>query len=347
MHETPPGVYEHLVTADLDTRLAEVPQDLVQRRSLDTADAHEVLARHVEALTRRALKAMPGDGPERVARQVGLTNQLLAELAKSAPSGAVLPTDLVADARELLLAVTTRPPAPEVVTFPRRPLTGLSTGALLVNGRGQPHIGHEVAAEMASADCVDLLCAFIKLQGVRLIEEAVRALIGRGGRMRLITTTYIGATDQAAVDRLARLGVQIKVSYEVRTTRLHAKAWRFHRASGASTAYVGSSNLSRSAMVDGLEWNVRISGLEQPYVLETFEAMFEQYWADPAFEDYDSARDGDRLRTALAQERGTFAHRSGAGDHQSGCAAIPLPAGDSRRAGRPTSRFTASGATWS
>lgn len=303
MRELPPGVYEHLVTSELNNHLAGIPDDLVERRSLDTAEAHDVLARHVEAMTRRALRAIPGDGPERLARQVKLVNRLLAELSNLAPAGAVQPTDIVASSHELLLTVATRPPAPEVATFPRRPLTALRTGALLVNGRGQPQIGHEVAAEMASADSVDLLCAFIKLQGVRLIEDSVRELIARGGRMRLITTTYIGATDPDAVERLARIGVQIKVSYEVRTTRLHAKAWRFHRASGASTAYVGSSNLSRSAMVDGLEWNVRVSGLEQPYVLETFEAMFEQYWRDPAFEEYDPDRDAERLRTALAQER--------------------------------------------
>jgi superfamily II DNA or RNA helicase/HKD family nuclease len=296
------GAYEHVVTDELARRIASVPDDLVQRGPLDPAEAHDHLADYLATVSRRALRAVSGDGAARLAAQVAVVNRMLAELANLVP-GAVLPTDQVARSHDLLWAVATRPPSPEVVAFPRRPSTGFATGALLVNGRGQPHIGHEVAAEMASADSVDLLCAFIKLQGVRLIEDAVRDLIARGGRMRLITTTYIGATDQRAVDRLARLGVVVKVSYEARTTRLHAKAWRFQRAAGTSTAYVGSSNLSRSAMVDGLEWNVRVSGLEQPYVLETFAAMFDQYWEDPAFEAYEPDRDGERLRTALARER--------------------------------------------
>ncbi|PZF86859.1 DUF3427 domain-containing protein [Micromonospora deserti] len=164
-------------------------------------------------------------------------------------------------------------------------------------------MGHEVTHEMASADQVDLLCAFIKWHGLRLVERPIRELIERGGRLRVITTTYLGATDQRALDRLAELGAEIKVSYETRTTRLHAKAWLFRRRNGTSTAYVGSSNLSKTALVDGVEWNVRVSNLEQPHVIDTFTATFGDYWHDRAFEDYDPAKDADRLRRALSGER--------------------------------------------
>ncbi|MDI5943808.1 phospholipase D-like domain-containing protein, partial [Micromonospora sp. DH15] len=168
------------------------------------------------------------------------------------------------------------------------------------NGRHQPRIGHEVTHEMASAERVDLLCAFIKWHGLRIVEPAIRELIGRGGTLRVITTTYLGATDQRALDRLAELGAEVKVSYETRTTRLHAKAWLFRRDNGLTTAYVGSSNLSKAALVDGVEWNVRISNVEQPHVIDTFTATFEDYWNDPAFEAYDAGRDGERLRQALS-----------------------------------------------
>src|SRR4051794_4051359 len=157
---------------------------------------------------------------------------------------------------------------------------------------------------MDSADEVDLLCAFIKWYGLRLVEEPIRDLIDRGGRLRVITTTYLGATDQRALDRLAELGAQIRISYDTRTTRLHAKAWLFRRATGVSSAYVGSSNLSKAALVDGLEWNVRLSEVEQPSVLDTFTATFDEYWNDPAFEVYDPQQDAGRLRQALAAESG-------------------------------------------
>jgi superfamily II DNA or RNA helicase len=89
-------------------------------------------------------------------------------------------------------------------------------------------------------------------------------------------------------------------------TRLHAKAWLFHRTTGFSTGYVGSSNLSRAALLDGLEWNVRLTAVEQSHLLDTFQATFEEYWADPMFEPYDSADPTQqaRLDEALGAERG-------------------------------------------
>ncbi len=138
-----------------------------------------------------------------------------------------------------------------------------------------------------------------------MLESGLEDLRRRGVPLRVLTTTYIGATDPRAVDRLVELGAEVRVSYETRNTRLHAKAWLFHRDSGLSTGYVGSSNLSAPALTDGLEWNVRLSSAEQGHLLDTFSATFDSYWADPSFEPYDPERDGDRLRAALSRERST------------------------------------------
>ncbi|NJC66988.1 DUF3427 domain-containing protein [Planosporangium flavigriseum] len=299
------GAYEHLITRGLDEQLLPVARDLVDRQRLDPADAEVVLSRHIAGLAHRAMKAVSGEDKERLARQVEIANRIAEAIADLSPA-AVEPADFVTAPPDLLLrAIVDRPAAPTDVVFPPRPETPLSSGALLVNGRRQPRIGHEVATEMASADEVDLLVAFIKWHGLRLLEQPIRDLIGRGGRLRVITTTYMGATDQRALDRLAELGAEIRVSYETKTTRLHAKAWLFRRKTGASTAYVGSSNLSKSALVDGLEWNVRIAALEQPHILDTFEATFDEYWDDPAFEEYIPQRDAGRLRQALRIESGS------------------------------------------
>jgi superfamily II DNA or RNA helicase/HKD family nuclease len=291
------------MTRALDHALARIDSDLVGKESLDPADSHDVLARHIATIATRALKAVSGQGAARLEAQLSLANRIVDAIGAAAPR-AVEPDDLLVDPPTLLTAIVPRPPAPIEVTFPLRPETPLATGALLTNGRGQPGIGGEVNREMASADDVDLLCAFIKWHGVRLIQDSISDLVARGGRIRIITTTYMGATEQRALDRLAELGADIRVSYETRTTRLHAKAWLFRRASGAGTAYVGSSNLSKSALIDGMEWNVRLSQLEQAPILDTFAATFEEYWNDPGFEPYDprDADDSERLRLALAKE---------------------------------------------
>ena len=87
-------------------------------------------------------------------------------------------------------------------------------------------------------------------------------------------------------------------------TRLHAKAWLFHRRSGFSTAYVGSSNLTHSAQVTGLEWNVRVSAARNPDVVAKFAAVFESYWAGGDFVPYDADAVRRRAATRRPHRRG-------------------------------------------
>ena len=115
----------------------------------------------------------------------------------------------------------------------------------------------------------------------------------------------MGATERAALDRLVRdFGADVKVQYDAQRTRLHAKAWLFRRNTGFDTAYVGSSNLSRAAMLDGVEWNVRLSSVSTPPLLRKFLATFDSYWNDPTFESYDPDTDRDKLDDALAEAAG-------------------------------------------
>ena len=117
-----------------------------------------------------------------------------------------------------------------------------------------------------------------------------------------MTTTYIGATDPHALRRLVeQFGAEIKVQYDIRRTRLHAKAWLFRRNTGFDTAYVGSSNLSKAALLEGLEWNVRLSAIATPALISKFRATFDSYWADESFESYVPDRDEERLKEALAE----------------------------------------------
>uniref|UniRef100_UPI001FC9386A DUF3427 domain-containing protein n=1 Tax=Streptomyces carpinensis TaxID=66369 RepID=UPI001FC9386A len=187
-----------------------------------------------------------------------------------------------------------------------RPLTPLSETSLLTNSPEDLSLGAELRAELATADRIDLLCAFVKWYGIRVLEDALRAAKERGVPIRVITTTYMGATDRDALDRLVRdFGATVKVNYEIRSTRLHAKAWLFRRRTGFDTAYVGSSNLSRAALLDGVEWNVRLSSIATPAVLDKFEATFDAYWNDTAFETYDPDLHRERLDGALAQAGGS------------------------------------------
>jgi HKD family nuclease len=203
------------------------------------------------------------------------------------------------------LVVLTREAAPGVHRL-ERPVTPLSSAALITNAPEEPSLSAELRAELGSADRVDLLCAFVRWHGLRVLEAQLDLLQRRGVPFRVITTTYVGATEKRAVDALVRrFRAHVKISYETRTTRLHAKAWLFHRNTGFDTAFVGSSNLSRSALVDGLEWNVRLSSVATPDLIRKFAGTFDSYWADPGFVAYDpdDAEAAQRLTSALGRDQ--------------------------------------------
>ena len=166
-----------------------------------------------------------------------------------------------------------------------------------------------------------LLCAFIKWSGLRLLQPVLKQYLAAGRPLRVLSTVYLGATDRRALDWLVERGAQVRVSTDTRRTRLHAKAWLFHRASGSSTAYIGSSNLSAPALLDGLEWNVRLAALETPAMLRKFEGTFEAYWEEGEFEPYTATPEQQvRLDHHLSLARGV----DPAGASGSGAATAPV-----------------------
>lgn len=297
-----PGLYEDVITEDLAKLLANLAGRgiHVEADALDSAESHLVLAKYLARVLERALQAVPETDRERVLAQIRVCNRVLGVVREATPMKDA-GTD-VDERGEALLAVC--PPGPSHAP-PSRPQVPLSCGVLLVNAKGEPSLAHEIGVELESTDRVDLLCSFIKFQGVRLLTQKLSAARQRGVPIRVLTTVYLGATDRRALDELVRLGATVKISYEWRRTRLHAKAWFLHRDSGLSTAYIGSSNLSKSAMSDGLEWNVRLSSRETPDILRSFEAAFASYWDGDDFEAYDPERDSARLDQALADASGS------------------------------------------
>ena len=109
-----------------------------------------------------------------------------------------------------------------------RPGIPLRRSDLIVNGPSDLRVGVEIAGELPSADRVDLLMSFVTWSGFVELREALARFCARGP-LRVLTTTYMGASDMEA---LRELGADIRVSYDERRTRLHAKAWLFYRDGG-------------------------------------------------------------------------------------------------------------------
>lgn len=174
-----------------------------------------------------------------------------------------------------------------------RPKTSISTSTLFTGNSG-PTLESELSREIRTADEVDFLISFIKFSGLRLIYDDLVEFTKKN-KLRVITTSYMGASDYKAILELAKLpNTEVKISYDTKRTRLHAKAYYFKRNTGFSTAYIGSSNLSNPALSNGLEWNLKVSEYTSPDVVDSFNKTFETYWNDEEFRTFEPTDENNK-----------------------------------------------------
>ena len=283
------GLYESLITEALNRELESLDSDnlSVHKRKLHPAEASDRLALHLGKVVISALSSV--NDKDRVEVGVHLVRDLI-ERIDGAISTAGVSEDQILQSREVLASILPLNPDGSILDV-SEPLTPLLDTTLLTNARGEPRVGSQILTEIESADQIDVVMAFIRISGIRPFLKNLSRHCERSSvkpSLRILTTTYTGSTELEALKILQDLGADIKVSYDTSSARLHAKAWHFHRHSGASTAYIGSSNLTYSAQESGIEWNVRVSGLRNPDVIRKMTSMFDAYWAGGDFRDFDA-----------------------------------------------------------
>jgi HKD family nuclease len=281
------GLYELLLTQLLEKELRQPQlQGKPELDELRNAEAADRIALHVARVVETAIEDVPAE--DRSAEGVKLARQLIDLIAQHVGADQRSAMQL-AEPAAVLRSIRRQLPDGQPQVIPR-PLIPLLDTTLLTNAPGEPRVGHQIQAEIASADRIDLVMAFIRRTGINPLMDALGRHLDDGKPLRVLTTVFTGSTEAEAIEALLKLGAQVRVSYDITSTRLHAKAWLFHRDSGYSTAYVGSSNLTHSAQVSGLEWNVRVSGARNRPVIDKVAAVFESYWQQDDFEEYDQRR---------------------------------------------------------
>ena len=280
------GLHETLITEALSAQLEGLTDRLEARHSgLHEAEAADRIALHLAQVLERAIGAV--DRKERVAVGTALARRLI-DAVVAATSADALEGERPVEPAHVLRSILGRGPDGRAEALPE-PLIPLLDTTLLTNAPGEPRVGSQVLAEIPSADRIDVVMAFIRRSGIAPMLDALRSHCEAGRTLRVLTTTYTGSTEARALDALRALGAAVRVSYDEASTRLHAKAWLFHRGSGFSTAYIGSSNLTHSAQVSGLEWNVRASSARNASVVDKVAAVFESYWNGDDFVPYEPA----------------------------------------------------------
>ena len=302
------GLYDSLLT-EADAELLSALPPLLHPQIQESSSPLEVAQGAADALHKvlsRLLEDLDGNDSQKILGQIAVVNALLAEFRKRTKASELGASPL--QSPPVLLKGVFRGTQPLLP-----PDTGLRAPWLFTAGKGSPSLLSEIRRELASCDAVDILVSFITLSGLRKLEDLLTSITAHGAdgvprtRIRVLTTTYTGATDAAALDRLASLpGCEVRISLDGRRTRLHAKAWMFHRKTGFGSAYVGSANLSAAALLGGLEWTVKFTQQGQVELYSRALAHFETLWNDSEFSPYDPTilEHREELCRALNRESG-------------------------------------------
>ena len=297
------GIYERVINKELDQLLNET-EKVKQVSAIDKAEASKILSKYMTEVVEKGLDNIIDNGGD-IYTQISLVNKIINTITNETKE-ADFDAKSVADRAEQLLALYDKQNS--ILSLNEkaeitRPETSIAQSSLFTGAIHEPQMYTELKKEIVSCNKIDMLVSFIKWSGLRLLIDELRTFTQNGGLLRIITTSYMGATDVKAIEELRKLpNTQIKVSYDTKRTRLHAKTYVFYRDSGFTTAYVGSSNLSNAAISSGLEWNVKVTMKDLPDTIKKISATFESYWNSNEFEYYDEGQK-ERLAKALKAEK--------------------------------------------
>ncbi len=302
------GIYEEIITKKLKDELVSLDiEDFdIEKEKMDVEEARKILAVYISGVTRRALKYVRDherDQTEALLSQIRTCNDIIVTLSEKLDEKEFKRLK-IAEEGEILTSIYARMNDIRSIKPQKavRPVTPISQSSLFTGSHYEPNMLGELKKEIMSSDGIDLLVSFIKWSGLRCIFEELKDFTeNRNGKLRVITTSYMEATDYKAVYELSQLKhTSVKISYDVDRTRLHAKAYMFKRDTGFNTAYIGSSNLSNPALTSGLEWNIKVTEKDSFDIMRKFEATFESYWHDGEFAHFNGENEQDKQRLKIA-----------------------------------------------
>ena len=294
------GIREELINFKLENEILKNKNMKVDTTNLYDTDAPKMLAMYVYKLVKKVLSGMSKDSDDnKVEKQIDLINNVIDIVAEEYEEDG-----LRISKPEILKYVLDETEIDKItkkkgVVIPQ---TSISHSTIFTGAHKEPVYYSEIQKEILSCDKVDIIISFIRLSGLRLIYNQLKEFTDKGGKLRIITTVYMGATEAKAIKQLNELkNTEIKISYETKSSRLHTKSYIFHRENGYTTAYVGSSNISYSAMKSGLEWNMKVTNQDLDDVISNIIAQYNVYWESSEFELY-SQSDYEKLCDALNKE---------------------------------------------
>ncbi len=292
------GIYEQLISTELNKELQNNKENIdIDTKKIEQEEAREILSKYLGDVAKKSLRIIKNLDLE---KQIDICNNIIDYLSKAADDEDIKYDDINKNG-ELLLSVQSKKNKSRLKSN-IRPITPISQSFLFTNSNNEPDLVGELKREILTSDSIDIIVSFIRWTGIRLIKDELIEHT-KTKKLRIITTSYLGASEFKAIKFLSELpNTEIKISYDIERTRLHAKSYMFHRNTGFTTAYIGSSNISKDALTTGLEWNMKVSERDSKNIVDKFKATFESYFNDDEFRLF-TPDEEDVLKTELERAR--------------------------------------------
>mgnify|MGYP001197141308 CR=1 FL=1 len=301
------GIYEEIISQLIQKKILDLDNQrfYIGTKTLDSEEAAIYLSRYLNKVIYFAINNLKAE--KRLDVGITLVNDII-RLVRDRFKLGEQDLNLLDVQGKLLTAIIDKTTCsyPDVAEYLKAitPYTRLTQSELFTGSNQSISLESEMKREIASSDEVCILVSFIKWTGLRGLQDDFLQFTESGKKLRVITTSYIGATDLKAVQFLAGLkNTEVKISYNNSNERLHAKAYLFLRKTGFDTGYIGSSNISHSALNRGLEWNIKITQAEIGHVIDKFHKTFETYWESSEFETFQLGVDDEKLSRSLKQQK--------------------------------------------
>lgn len=298
------GIYEQIINQLFRCKLDGCDRKIyhIGTKEIGKEEAINYLSRYLYVIIQELITDLV-DTEDGVERSIRLVNAIIKKLGREFQMEHY-EDDLIDASHSILTCIIDKTTCdyPDIQKYIKQitPITTLTQSSLFTGSNYSVNMMSELKKEILSSNEVRILVSFIRQSGVNLLLPELKRLTETGRKLKIITSTYMAATEYRAIRTLAQLpNTEVKISYNSDVDRLHAKAYIFLRDTKFNTAYIGSSNISKAALTDGLEWNIKVTQVELPHIMSMVNNTFETYWENSAFETFCPGRDDEKLKTAL------------------------------------------------
>lgn len=206
------GIYEEIINTKLKDELNNIDENsfIITKENIDVEEARKILSNYISNVTRKALKYIresKTDDKEALISQIKTCNDIISILSDNLDEEEFNLLK-ICDEGEVLTSIYSKLNNIRSIKKEKiiKPISSISQSSLFTGSHYEPDMLSEIKKEINSCDSVDMLVSFIKWSGLRCIIEELKDLTeNRKGKLRVITTSYMEATDYKAIIELSKL----------------------------------------------------------------------------------------------------------------------------------------------